>query len=146
LAIVEKGIINLLILCGVNVMARRKSPTLTDGELRLMQVIWGRGSATVGDVVDALAGRETPAYSTVLTMLRILEQKGYLRHEKEGRAFVYYPVIEKNDARRSAIRHLMSRLFDNSPESLVLNLIENEELSSEDLDRIKKLIEDADTK
>lgn len=127
-------------------MARRKSPTLTDGELRLMQVIWGRGSATVGDVVDALAGRETPAYSTVLTMLRILEQKGYLRHEKEGRAFVYYPVIEKNDARRSAIRHLMSRLFDNSPESLVLNLIENEELSSEDLDRIKKLIEDADTK
>ena len=146
MAIVEKGIINLLILCGVNVMARRKSPTLTDGELRLMQVIWGRGSATVGDVVDALAGRETPAYSTVLTMLRILEQKGYLRHEKEGRAFVYYPVIEKNDARRSAIRHLMSRLFDNSPESLVLNLIENEELSSEDLDRIKKLIEDADTK
>lgn len=126
-------------------MARQKSPTLTDGELKLMQVLWGRGSGTVGDVVDALAGRETPAYSTVLTMLRILEQKGYLRHEKEGRAFVYYPVIGKEDARRSAIRHLMSRLFDNSPETLVLNLIENEELNPEDLDRIKKLIEEADT-
>lgn len=125
-------------------MARRKSPTLTDGELRLMQVIWGRESATVSDVVHALAGPDAPAYSTVLTMLRILEQKGYLRHEKEGRAFVYHPVIGKNDARRSAIRHLMSRLFDNSPESLVLNLIENEDLDSEDLDRIKKLIEDAD--
>ena len=126
-------------------MARRKSPTLTDGELRLMQVIWGRESATVGDVVDALTGQDGPAYSTVLTMLRILEQKGYLRHEKEGRAFVYYPVIGKNDARRSAIKHLMSRLFDNSPESLVLNLIENEELDREDLDRIKKLIDEADT-
>jgi len=125
-------------------MARKKSATLTDGELRLMQVVWGRKSATVSEVVDALAGQKAPAYSTVLTMLRILEQKGYLRHEKDGRAFVYYPVIGKNDARRSAIRHLMSRLFDNSPESLVLNLIENEDLDREDLDRIKKMIEDAD--
>lgn len=127
-------------------MARQKSTTITDGELKLMQVLWRRGSATVGDVVDALSTEDAPAYSTVLTMLRILEQKGYLRHEKEGRAFVYYPIVEKNDARKSAIRHLMSRFFDNSPETLVLNLIENEELNPEDLDRIKKLIEDADAK
>jgi len=125
-------------------MARRKSPTLTDGELKLMQVLWGRESGTVSDVVDALAGRDAPAYSTVLTMLRILEQKGYVRHEKEGRAFVYFPVIGENDARRSAIQYMMSRFFNNSPESLVLNLIENEELSSEDLDRIKRLIDEAD--
>lgn len=125
-------------------MARRKSPTLTDGELRLMQVLWGRESATVSDVVDALAGRDAPAYSTVLTMLRILEQKGYVRHEKEGRAFVYFPVIGENDARRSAIQYMMSRFFNNSPETLVLNLIENEELSPEDLDRIKRLIDEAE--
>lgn len=125
-------------------MARRKSSTLTDGELRLMQVLWGRKSATVSDVVDALAGREGTAYTTVLTMLRILEEKGYVRHEKEGRAFVYYPIVEENDARRSAIRHVMSRFFDNSPETLVMNLIENEELNPEDLDRIKKLIAESD--
>jgi len=127
-------------------MARQKSSTITDGELKLMQVLWGRGSATVGDVVDALAEQDAPAYSTVLTMLRILEQKGYLRHEKDGRAFVYYPIVGKNEARKSAIRHLMSRFFDNSPETLVLNLIENEELNPEDLNRIQKLIEDADAK
>lgn len=125
-------------------MARKKSPTLTDVELRLMQVLWGLESGTVHDVVDALSGRETPAYSTVLTMLRILEQKGYVRHEKVGRAFVYYPVIGENDARRSATRYLMSRFFDNSPETLVLNLIENRELSKEDLERIKMLIEEAE--
>jgi len=127
-------------------MARQKSSTITDGELKLMQVLWGRGSATVGDVVDALAEQDAPAYSTVLTMLRILEQKGYLRHEKDGRAFVYYPIVGKNEARKSAIRHLMSRFFDNTPETLVLNLIENEELNPEDLNRIQKLIEDADAK
>ena len=122
-------------------MGRRRSPTLTDAELRLMRVIWDRGSATVSEVVNALAGREAPAYSTVLTILRILEQKGYLRHEKEGRAFVYYPIVGREDAQRSAIQYLMSRFFDNSPETLVLNLIENEELDAQDLARIHKMIQ-----
>ena len=110
-----------------------------------MQVLWDRESATVSDVVDTLAGRESPAYSTVLTTLRILEQKGYLRHEKSGRAFVYFPIVGRHDAQRSAIRHLMSRFFDNSPETLVLNLVESEELDARDLDRIQKMIEEADS-
>jgi len=126
-------------------MGRRKSPTLTDAELRLMQVLWDRESATVSDVVDTLAGRESPAYSTVLTTLRILEQKGYLRHEKEGRAFVYYPIVGRGDAQRSVIQYMMSRFFDNSPETLVLNLVQNEELDARDLGRIQKMIEKADS-
>ncbi len=125
-------------------MGRRRSPTLTDAELRLMRVIWDRGSATVSDVVNALAGSESPAYSTVLTILRILEQKGYLRHEKEGRAFVYYPIVGREDAQRSTIQYLMSRFFDNSPETLVLNLVENEELDAQDLARIHKMIQKAE--
>lgn len=126
-------------------MGRRRSPTLTDAELRLMQVLWDRKSATVGDVVDTLAGREAPAYSTVLTTLRILEQKGYVRHEKDGRAFVYYPIVGRQDAQRSAIQYLMSRFFDNSPETLVLNLVKNEELDARDLNRIQKMIEESDS-
>lgn len=126
-------------------MGRRKSPTLTEAELRLMQVLWDQESATVSDVVDTLAGRESPAYSTVLTTLRILEQKGYLRHEKEGRAFVYYPIVGRDDARRSVIQYMMSRFFDNSPETLVLNLVENKELDARDLGRIQKMIEEADS-
>jgi len=69
-------------------MSRRKSATLTDGELRLMNVLWDKARATVRDVVAALPSPRRPAYSTVLTMLRILEEKGYARHEKRGRAFV----------------------------------------------------------
>lgn len=125
-------------------MGRRRSPTLTDAELRLMQVIWNRGSATVSEVVNTFAGPESPAYSTVLTILRILEQKGYLRHEKEGRAFVYYPIVRREDAQRSAIQYLMSRFFDNSPETLVLNLVENEELDAQDLARIHNMIQKAE--
>ncbi len=85
-------------------MPRPKSALLTEGELRLMQVLWDRGRATVGDVVAALQGRRTPAYNTVLTMLRILETKGYVRHDKEGRAFVYEPPIDRQQARRSAVK------------------------------------------
>ena len=76
------------------VLARRKSPILTETELRLMDVLWEKGKATVSEVVAALSRPEkAPAYSTVLTMLRILTEKGYARHEKEGRAYVYHPVV-----------------------------------------------------
>ena len=81
-------------------MPRKRSETLTDGELKLMKVLWAKERATVGEVVTALSLRRRPAYNTVLTMLRILEDKGYARHKKEGRAFVYMPVIDRNMAQR----------------------------------------------
>ena len=82
-------------------MARPKSPTLTEAELRLMDVLWKKEAATVSDVVAALPGKEPLAYSTVLTTLRILERKGYLSHEKEGRAYVYQPVVGREEAREA---------------------------------------------
>jgi predicted transcriptional regulator len=122
-------------------MARRRSPTLTDGEARLMSVLWDRKSATVSDVLADLKPKGT--YSTVQTMLRILESKGYVAHVKEGRAFVYRPVVDQKQARRRALTHLVSRMFNNSPSLLVLNVLENEQIDRSELDRLKKMIEEA---
>ena len=123
-------------------MARKKSANLTDAELRLMDVIWEKGEATVSEVADALPRELGLAYNTVLTTLRILEEKGFLRHTKakEGRAFVYCAVVDRSQASRTAVRHLMSRFFRNSPELLVLNLLEDEELSRKELRRIRALL------
>ena len=125
-------------------MARNKSKDLTEAELRLMQVVWKKGQATVADVADALT-KYGLAYNTVLTTMRILEDKGYLRHTKPeaGRAFLYHPVVGKQEASRNAVRHLLSRFFGNSTEELVLNLLEDEHLSDAELARIRKKIEEA---
>ena len=121
-------------------MPRRKSPSLTDAELRLMVVLWERGRATVGEVVDDLTGTRKPAYNTVLTLLRILERKGYVTHEKTGRAFVFLPLVDRSQARRSAIRHLLNRFFEDSPSLLLLNLIQQGEVDANDLERVRGLI------
>jgi predicted transcriptional regulator len=124
-------------------MARKPSPALTDAEARIMTVLWDAGTATVGDVVLALKKTRALTYSTVQTMLRILETKGYVRHEKSGRAFVYRPVVDERQARRRALRHLIGRLFKGSPSLLVLNVLDEEHLDPAELKQIKKLIEDA---
>jgi len=125
-------------------MARSKSPTLTEAELRLMEVIWKKGEATVGDVVEALPKARALAYNTVLTTLRILEKKGYLIHEKDGRAFVYRPVVDRGRARKTALRYVMSRFFENSPELLVLNLLENEKIDMTEIERLRTLIDESE--
>lgn len=123
-------------------MARKKSSHLTDAELRLMEVLWEKGSATVSDVVETLPKNPQLAYSTVLTTMRILENKGYLRHTKDGRAFVYHPVVGREQARQSAVSHLLHRFFENSPELLMLNLIEGEKIDSEELKRLRQRIQE----
>ena len=125
-------------------MARRPSPTLTDAELRPMEVLWERGPSTVSDVVNALPQELGLSYSTVLTTLRILEQKGYVRHTKEGQAYVYHAVIDQNQAQKKVLKHILSRFFDNSPELLVLRVLETEKLDAEDLQRIRELIKKGD--
>lgn len=125
-------------------MARSKSPTLTEAELRLMEIVWKKGEATVGDVVEALPKTRALAYNTVLTTLRILEKKGYLSHEKDGRAFVYRPVVDRGRARKNALRYVMSRFFENSPELLVLNLLENEKIDMTEVERLRKLIDESE--
>ncbi len=124
-------------------MARKPSTTLTDAELRLMDIVWSLGPSTVQQVVDALPAGEPLAYSTVLTMMRILERKGYLKHEKEGRAFMYRALIGREEARKGALRHVMQRFFEDSPELLLLKLMENEDLDAKDLDRLKALLDNA---
>jgi len=108
-----------------------------------MEVLWVKGTATVADVVESLAKASKgppPAYSTVLTMLRILEKKGHVRHTKRGRAFVYQPVYVRQKAQESAIRYLLRRFFKDSPELLVLNLIERKQISATQLERLRERI------
>ncbi|MEW6208902.1 MAG: BlaI/MecI/CopY family transcriptional regulator [Acidobacteriota bacterium] len=123
-------------------MARKKSPTLTEAELRLMEVLWKKGAATVGDVVDSLPKKKAVAYNTVLTILRILEQKGYVRHTKEGRAFIYHPVIGRREACRNAVSYVVSRFFQNSPELLVLNMLEDGKIDEDEIKRLRKMLEE----
>jgi BlaI family penicillinase repressor len=125
-------------------MARKKSRTLTDGEHRIMEVIWNKGSATVADVVAALSGKD--AYTTILTMMRILKAKGYLTCRKDGRAHIYTPKVDRETVARKAVRQLLAKFFDNSPGELVLSFLREEDLSPEELDELKqKILESGET-
>ena len=123
-------------------MARAKSSNLTDAELRLMEVVWEKGEATVADVVAGLPNGAPLAYSTVLTTLRILENKGYLEHVKNGRSFVYRAVVNREDARENALTHLLRRFFEDSPELLMLNLMKGGKIDARELARLRKRIEE----
>jgi BlaI family transcriptional regulator, penicillinase repressor len=124
-------------------MARRQSPALTDAEARVMAVLWRLGSGSVGDVSLAVNETHAVSYSTVQTILRILETKGYVAHQKVARAFVYRPIVDERQARRRALRHLVVRLFEGSPSLLVLNVLEDEDIDPEERVRLKQLIERA---
>ena len=108
-----------------------------------MAVLWQLKTATVAEVLKELRKKRSVTYSTAQTMLRILEMKGYVTHEKVARAFIYRPVVDKRQARRRALRHLVSRLFENSPSLLVLNVLDDDRIDPAELKRLKKLIEDA---
>lgn len=126
-------------------MPRRKSENLTEVEQRIMEVLWSSGSGTVSEVLAQLETSKPPAFNTVQTMLRILEQKGYVRHREEGRAFRYIPVVDKAQASRNAVNSLVRRFFG-SPGALALNLLQTEELSDEEIARIRKLIAQSEAK
>jgi predicted transcriptional regulator len=125
-------------------MRRKKSPNLTEAELRLMEVLWRKGHATVADIAAELPKQLGLAYNTVLTTMRILEVKGYARHDKpkQGRAFIYRPVISRDQASRSAVRHLLGRFFGNSAEALVLNLLQAKDLDELERERIRALLKE----
>jgi BlaI family transcriptional regulator, penicillinase repressor len=124
-------------------MARQRSLALTDAEARVMAVLWQRSPATVGDVVSALKRKRAVTYSTVQTVLRILETKGYVTHEKVVRAFLYRPLVDERQARRRAVRQLATRLFEGSPSLLVLNVLEDDEIDATELEQLKRLIQNA---
>jgi len=125
-------------------MPRRKSETLTEVEQRLMEVLWSSGSGTVSEVLSALDTPKPLAFNTVQTTLRILEQKGYVRHREEGLAFRYVPAVERSEVSRSAIAQVVRRFFDGSPGALAVSLLKDEGLSDHELAQIRRLITDAE--
>jgi BlaI family penicillinase repressor len=120
---------------------RRQSETLTEAELRIMNVLWLKGFGTVQLILDSLSEKPALAYNSVLTTIRVLERKGYVKHSKDGRAHVYAPLVARDEASRSEIRHLVSRFFKNSHEQLVLNILEDRGVEADDLDRLREMLE-----
>jgi len=105
-----------------------------------MKILWRRGESAVNDLVAGIPDGENLAYNSVLTTIRILEQKGYVDHRQEGRAFIYRPLIAEHEASRTEVKHILSRFFGNSREQLLLSLLGDSEISREELDRLKAAI------
>lgn len=125
-------------------MPPKQSVTLTEAELRIMDVLWRKGAGTVQQVLDWLPSNL--AYNSVLTTIRTLEKKGQVKHIKDGRAHVYEPVIGREEASRSEIRHLVGRFFRNSHEALVLNILQDEALDAGELKRLREMLERGEAK
>ena len=121
-------------------MPPKPSNTLTPAELRLMKILWLRGESAVAEIAATAAEDSPLAYTSVLTTVRILEQKGYVTHRQQGRAFLYSPCVAEHEASRSEIRHVLERFFGNSRERLVLSLLGDDEMSAGELQRLKEMI------
>ncbi len=124
-------------------MPPKRSITLTEAELRLMKILWRRGESGVGDLVAAMPENAPLAYNSVLTTIRILEQKGYVTHRQEGRAYLYSPCVAEHEASRSEVHHMLHRFFGNSRERLLLSLLADQDITREELARLKQAIADA---
>lgn len=124
-------------------MPPKKSITLTEAELRLMKVLWERGESAVSDLVMAVSDERPLAYTSVLTTVRILENKGYVRHRQEGRAFLYSPCVDEFEASKSEVRHILQRFFGNSRERLLLSVLGDDDISPEELKRLREAIASA---
>jgi len=118
---------------------RRRSPTLTEQELEIMKIVWERDSVTVRDVYEALLERRKVAYTTVMTMMKILEQKQYLKKNQAERAYVYRPAQPKRQVIGAMVRDFVNRVFNGSAEPLLVHLVEEHNLSREDLEEIARL-------
>lgn len=118
-------------------MPRTASPQLTDAEQRIMDVLWDRGEASVRELTEALEAAHGLAYTTVLTTVRIMAEKGHVSFRKEGRAHIYAPAVSRNGAQKSALGRLVDNLFSGSPQALAQHLIEDEKLTLEDIEALR---------
>ncbi len=125
-------------------MPPKQSATLTEAELRIMDVLWRKGSGSVQQVLDWIPS--PLAYNSVLTTIRILEKKGQVKHVKDGRAHIYEPIIGREEATRSEIQHLVGRFFRNSHEALVLNILQDKAIDAAELKRLREILERSDVK
>lgn len=113
--------------------------TFTDRELEIMNILWDEGSATVKEAREVV-GKETP-YTSVLSIFQTLEQKGHIRHEREGRAYRYHPLVEREEAGRRALHYVLDRLFQGSPRALVTSLVANDQVGDEELAELRRILE-----
>ncbi|WP_300529935.1 BlaI/MecI/CopY family transcriptional regulator [Maricaulis sp.] len=118
-------------------MPRPASPQLTDAEQRIMDVLWERGEASVRQLTEALEAAHGLAYTTVLTTVRIMAEKGHVTFRKDGRAHIYAPAVSRSGAQKSALGRLVDNLFSGSPQALAQHLIEDEKLSLDDIEALR---------
>ena len=118
------------------------TPLLTDQELEIMKIVWVRGSATVRDVYEELLKRRKIAYTTVMTMMGILEQKGHLKKSADERAYVYSPAQPQREVVGNMVHDFLKRVFNGSAKPLLIQLVEDKKLSPEELDEIRKLLKE----
>src|SRR5512135_2016620 len=123
---------------------RRPTPTLTPQELEIMKIVWKRGRATVREVYETLLDRRKVAYTTVLTMMKILETKGYLAKDRDERAHVYRPARAEQAVVRSMVREFIDRVFNGSAQPLLLHLVKDRRLSERELDELARLLRESD--
>ena len=124
-------------------MPRKQSVPLTEAEQRVMEVLWDLQTASVSQVLEAMPQAGRPAQNTVQTIMTILERKGYVRHRSQGRAFIYSPVVDRGAAAQTALSYVTSRFFGGSPAQVALNLIDDESLTSDQLDELRRRIDAA---
>ncbi|MDR6094727.1 BlaI/MecI/CopY family transcriptional regulator [Stenotrophomonas sp. SORGH_AS_0321] len=126
-------------------MARPVSSTLTDSERRILEVLWKKKEASVREVADELSRSKPVAYTTVLTMFKVLDKKGLVHHRSEGRAFIYSAAISRGEARRQALENLLRSFFNDSPTVLAQHLIEEHDMDADELAALQKRVDDAPT-
>jgi predicted transcriptional regulator len=123
-------------------MPRPRQPGLTENELEVMQLLWKQAPLKISDILDSLQRMPKPAYTSLLTLVQMMEKKGYIKHQKSGKAFMYIPILQQKKFLISEIKRIAKRLFGGSPGKLVLNLVENEHLSETEIKALKKLLKD----
>lgn len=123
-------------------MPRPRQPGLTENELDVMKVLWSKGPLKVGDILEHIKRKPKPAYTSLLTLVQAMEKKGYLGHEKDGKAFIYSPFLKEKNFLSSEVKRLSTRLFGGSVASLVMNLVQDKQLSKNEIEEIRKLLED----
>ncbi|MBL4603929.1 MAG: BlaI/MecI/CopY family transcriptional regulator [Emcibacteraceae bacterium] len=124
-------------------MARQPSQKLTDAENRIMEILWKKGEASVHDVMDASPSENKLAYTTVQTFLGIMKDKGFVETRKEGRAFLYRPLISRGEARTQALKHLISSAFGGSPTALAQHLLKDSDIDADEISVLEQAIETA---
>jgi predicted transcriptional regulator len=122
-------------------MPRPTASGLTDHELAIMQILWDEAPLAVGEILERFPRDPKPAYTSLLTAVQAMEKKGLLGHEKNGKAYLYRPLLKKANYKKSALRRLLGSVFDNNAYDLAVNLIKDEKLGKAEIQELKKLLE-----